>query len=495
MRAVQSSPVPPRVAWGLTKSLHTGEALGGGKVGVIHMDQKEEAAAGSLSADAVREMIGAALLAERTERERQLWEQEHRLLPALRNLFDAWLVRRSDGGAARSASLISLAGIVLRSTRTVTFLGAPVLIATIIAVQANRLLFDQNARLDAQTYVMEAQARVQITTEMASLLASVAAKREKRMEAVGSEEVRFTLDQADAARIVGLMRILRPYRRIDDDLPDPEAPEDKRGFGGGLDAAFFWLDGMIFGRPVVRQRAPDQPEIQWRPRSPERGYVLQTLHALGVDLRGLINMGMTLEYADLVGSRLRDANLAGANLVRADLSGADLSFAVLDDASLYGADLINAALIEARLASTVMPLVVMNGANLGGAHLDGAFLFRGRFLSAFLRKASLREADLGHADMTQAYLVGADFRGANLYLASLRYAEVGGADFREAKGLTQEQISQTCVAAGEEAPRLPPGLLPPTKVCPTAQSIYQHQIQRYQRTIGQRPDNGSERPH
>jgi hypothetical protein len=70
----------------------------------------------------------------------------------------------------------------------------------------------------------------------------------------------------------------------------------------------------------------------------------------------------------------------------------------------------------------------LSGADMQGADLSGAWLFKSN-----LTRANLNMADLPYAS----------FRQANLEGASLKSANIESADFREAKGLSPEQVSVT----------------------------------------------------
>ncbi|MEV4461574.1 pentapeptide repeat-containing protein [Microbispora sp. NPDC049633] len=78
--------------------------------------------------------------------------------------------------------------------------------------------------------------------------------------------------------------------------------------------------------------------------------------------------------------------------------------------------------------------------------------------------ARLRKADLRGANLRGAYLIGADLRGADLRWADLigadlRGADLGGADLTGSVFLTQVQLN---AAKGDEATKLPPGLIRPS---------------------------------
>ena len=159
---------------------------------------------------------------------------------------------------------------------------------------------------------------------------------------------------------------------------------------------------------------------------------------------------LDLSSAELRSADLRDANLFGANLSEAVLSGADLRKANLTEANLSGAKLSEASLGGATLRSANFGGADLSGANLRGADLSGVILSWADLSDANLFGATLREANL-----SEAILSGADLSGADL----------SGADLSTANNLTQPQLDSACTRKGEEPPKLPEGLKPPTNIC------------------------------
>ncbi|WP_425436645.1 pentapeptide repeat-containing protein [Paenibacillus donghaensis] len=95
----------------------------------------------------------------------------------------------------------------------------------------------------------------------------------------------------------------------------------------------------------------------------------------------------------------------------------------------------------------------------GGSSAQAKKYGRGANLfGAKLRKANLRGANLRSAFLIAADLQGADLRGADLIGADLRDTNLSGADLTGSLFLTQAQVNS---ATGDQATKLPPGLLRP----------------------------------
>ena len=95
------------------------------------------------------------------------------------------------------------------------------------------------------------------------------------------------------------------------------------------------------------------------------------------------------------------------------------------------------------------------GSDLSGADMrDGDFL-RNDFTGANLAGANFDGAIAPRALFNDANLAGTTFTRTFLY-----YSRFEGVDLSEVKGLTQEQLNQTC---GDDATKLPPGLTVPAR--------------------------------
>lgn len=196
----------------------------------------------------------------------------------------------------------------------------------------------------------------------------------------------------------------------------------------------------------VRERAPAQPDLPWKPEQKPATDIQAAMTVIGRRIRRDDEQLLDLRETDLRGAFLRGAQLDHAILEGAHLEHANLIDADLQVAWLVGAHLEGASLREAKL---------------GVAHLR----------SAHLEEANLTVADLKWADLTGAHLEGADLLsahletrwldGAHLEKARLVAAHLEGADLRRVEGLTQEQINE--IASWDETTKLPPGLRLPER--------------------------------
>lgn len=82
----------------------------------------------------------------------------------------------------------------------------------------------------------------------------------------------------------------------------------------------------------------------------------------------------------------------------------------------------------------------LRGFDLQGLDLQGADLRNAQLESADLRGANLRNAKLNGAVLTDAYCRNADFQGADLTGAKINGSFFHNANFRDAEGLTIEQL-------------------------------------------------------
>lgn len=156
------------------------------------------------------------------------------------------------------------------------------------------------------------------------------------------------------------------------------------------------------------------------------------------DLRGLAltdNAAITLPGAIFLEADLRFADFTGADLRQADFQRANLERALLEKANLRGALLTSAQLRRAALARADL-----RGADLtcGGFGTDSSGRVTSYVHCAVLEEASMdgadfRDAKMIGANLLRASLNGADFRGADLTDADLRDASLNKADFRGAK--------------------------------------------------------------
>jgi len=196
------------------------------------------------------------------------------------------------------------------------------------------------------------------------------------------------------------------------------------------------------------------------------------INLLGADLSGanLIRAylknaslrGTNLQEADLRGAKLQGADLynaylSGAKLNVADLRETDLGYAQLSPTNLYGANLYGATLNVTDLFEVDFGPAILHAARLDGANLSNAKLSRVILTNALLKDAKLVHADLRgaelsysvldgadikEADLSGAWLVKSDLIGANLDGTNLNGAIIAHANFKDATGITNEEIEK-----------------------------------------------------
>lgn len=189
------------------------------------------------------------------------------------------------------------------------------------------LLQEQNEKLDQQTITAEAQRRDAFSTEMSSLIQTVAANPHE------------ALSRSFIARAVTLTHAATPFSYV----------------------KVRW--NFVSGKTT--------PELTKEPLSPERGQLLVGLVSSGVDVPALVRAGVTFRGADLSGAKLPRANLSGVDLGDADLSSADLRGAVLHEADLRNANLRYADLRGIDLRGADLGAANLTSAVLTGLHSDG----------------------------------------------------------------------------------------------------------------------------
>jgi hypothetical protein len=97
-------------------------------------------------------------------------------------------------------------------------------------------------------------------------------------------------------------------------------------------------------------------------------------------------------------------------------------------------------------------LISLEQADLSGAVLLAANLREADLIYAALSGAYLSRTNLSGANLSGVFLEEADLSGANLSKANLREADLSGANLREAKGVTNEQLSAAISLEGATMP-------------------------------------------
>lgn len=128
---------------------------------------------------------------------------------------------------------------------------------------------------------------------------------------------------------------------------------------GTLDKAF-----QIFGISTV-----DIPGIRVNcaPASPERGQLLISLHAAGVDISRVATAGGDFRYADIPGAQLKDIRLNNVDLSYARLPNSSFERGYLERVKFDHAHLANVSFRDATLISVSFDEAVIQSANDGAA--------------------------------------------------------------------------------------------------------------------------------
>lgn len=166
----------------------------------------------------------------------------------------------------------------------------------------------------------------------------------------------------------------------------------------------------------------------------------EAVYRISGNVRRINKLGavpQNMRGAYLAGSDLRGANLAGVDLVGADLSDSDCGTANFSKTNFLGASFVDAELSEVNLAE----------ANMMNANLKNAFVI----------ETDLGNTNLKGANFENAKVFYTDFSGARLRAA--RFVDV---DISQAKGITENQLSQAMICRV----KLPDGInLDPNRDC------------------------------
>lgn len=188
---------------------------------------------------------------------------------------------------------------------------------------------------------------------------------------------------------------------------------------------------FVDGVPYFHLTGPEPPR---RPRAD----VQAILTVLG--RRDASGESTKRRMLDLRNTDLRGASLSALRFENADLMGAHLEHADLEAAHLMGISLQGAHLQQAYLSGAHL-----QQANLGDAQFQQALLWGTEMQEALLMRAQLQKANLQDAGLQRAWLTGAQLQGAllirtHLDEADLTDAHLTGGNFKEALGLSPEQV-------------------------------------------------------
>ena len=282
--------------------------------------------------------------------------------------------------------------------------------------QQNLLLTAQNTLLQDQNLLSESARRAALLQIVGDVLTSI----DTETRAGSQSEVSGTLTAKSAVQGANV----QITERADERTYAKASPR----LIGRLAAACSSLRGYRYlgddGKPIPR------------PRSPERGFILRSVVAAGIDVTGLIDQKADFSYAEAEDAvieyyRLEPTPLAassvpgtrGLQLAESQLEGVSFRGSRLGEANFKHAWLVNAA---------------FSGCRLVGASFEQATAGGAKFVSADLRNASFSGADLSAADFSTTDVLGdtllpdaAAFNMADLTDVDLAGAFVASADWLE----------------------------------------------------------------
>jgi len=259
----------------------------------------------AVTTEQVQQIVTDAIAAEREALEVRLVEQEHRGTRIVLNWYDALKGERKD--LKRSAWLAMLWHFLVPKPTTVAIAagGLVTLLITAFGVamayRANVLLERQNARIDVQNLLSEAQRRATyLSSELASLVPLIQAERDKAKLQDGQI---FTLSVGLQGRVSSVAASLRPYKVIEirDGTPTTAAPASTNSLVQSLVAMIGFDSGD-----------KDYYSMYEQLLSPERSQLLILLLSMNVNLKEIENLDLSyaiIRKAVISGNDMTEVNL------------------------------------------------------------------------------------------------------------------------------------------------------------------------------------------
>ena len=369
-----------------------------------------------------------SLLDTKIELQRAIYEQEHRLIPAVYNFFlMCFSASKDERGYYFPPVIKALFWCLLPSPGTAS-VGVLAVLTLFVAVHQSSLLQTQNDKIEIQNILAEAERRSTLMFETVAIFEQIEREKDSIKELGTAEKGQSVcsaqkpigpcwLDQqtvstateqrslfvpsvATVGRLAALTQALRPYRYLQVEgaeqgrcPAETASPALDSSYEALLAETFNQAPGSTRGdvptdiaksivediyndfsiRPtaeslnfIVRfvQRMIGFDEefaarLNCGPSSPERGQLLVSLHAAGVDISAIENGGGNFTYADIPGANLTGINLKGVRLNNARLPGASFQNARLSSVHLRGADIDGA-----RFSGAVLEAVDFEGARV-----------------------------------------------------------------------------------------------------------------------------------
>jgi|GEM_PF-3785217 len=291
----------------------------------------------------------------------RLIRQEHRLWSLVKNLFKYWSYDHSDPRRSAAIKALLCHFISFRGA-TQAGISALAVAGVLLACQANRLLEDQNRRLEESLHLMESERRGALVFELSAIYDKV---DEELGEQVGKVQY-DTLSDHLAARIVSASRSFVPYRYYDASghlTIRSLSPERGQLLTVLHHSRLLTIDllqkcdfrSMQLQGADLNKLRPSYTnmikafQLDGMPRKDNAdfwSYVEEELKSFRVDFSG----------SDFAGADLRRANLSYFDLRRCNFLGADLSNAKLDSAMFAGS-----LLLGAKIKRSYKPLLKEQG--------------------------------------------------------------------------------------------------------------------------------------
>lgn len=324
-----------------------------------------------------------------TELGAKLIEQDHRLVPVLTNFFSE-RKKYKIGDPRHIASYKALFWHFVSPRTAVTAgVGFAAILGLVLTFQANRLLVQQNKKLDTQNRLAESSRRASLIFELTSI--NEAISQIKPDQSTG----KITLPHFIIGRLISISASFKPYYYLTNyDYQDSTTSI---------------IDYVTTG---IKQEGPI---LNASPLSPERAQLFITLFRGNFsNLLGLIPR-MNLSYSDFRNENLIEANLVGANLERSDFEGANVSAAQFFRANLENAKFVGSSCISTQFGNkSVTNFNEERRRKLGPDntnHIYPTILSKVDFSNANLIGASFNEAYISGAIFKNAVLIGCDFKG------------------------------------------------------------------------------------
>lgn len=409
----------------------------------------------------LEERINKRLDEESRKTEAQLIAQEHRLVPAMRNLteilFGESRERRSE---LLPKALMALFWCFLPSGGTAT-VGAVALLSLGLAWQQTRLLQSQNEKIEMQNMLAEAQRRSSLMFETSAIFEAINTEsretKERKIDcqpkigysidACWNEYNQFRPSKATTGRIAALTQALRPYRYmtvdkrkfprddplavLDDSCLEEEAPL----LIDYLQPRDLYASESEIEIPSFEKRDEDAMRRSLATEADRRGLVAGTASLwtwVERQLQGLLNLdsrGMSkTQLSCTPTSPERGQLLISLHAASVDISylvshGADFRFSDIQSANLKSIRLENVNLSYSRLpnvdfSNSVLHKVKFNGAYMGAAEFQGATITEPNFSGTIFNMSTSPTmiSNLVHTLVRTDRLNGSSFAGATFVL-------------------------------------------------------------------------------